>query len=86
MAPGTTNSRHLQHHFQLPHHDVALHLDVTTSQPSGAQERASAKVSQAGMDDAGTDRSRDGGLERMGTTKKDEVSKGMQKKGFMPAK
>jgi hypothetical protein len=40
-----------------------LHLDVTTPQSSGAQEGTSTKIPQAGLDDTGIDRSRDGGLE-----------------------
>ena len=72
MAPRTADSRHLQHPFQLPDHDVAVHLDVTTSQPAGAQERTLTEIPQAGLDDTGTDRSRDGCLERLGAKKADE--------------
>jgi hypothetical protein len=36
VASGAADSRHLQHPFQLPDHDVAVHLDVTASKSSGA--------------------------------------------------
>jgi hypothetical protein len=74
VAPGTADSRHLQHPFQLLDHDVALHMDLTTSKSSGAQEGSSAKLSQAGMDDSGIDRSGGGCLERVGATQEDEKS------------
>jgi hypothetical protein len=69
VAPRATNSRDLQHPVQLPTHDVAMNLDVTTSKSPRAQERTSTKISQAGLDDTRTDRSRDGGLERVDAKK-----------------